>query len=590
MQRCRSIRVEGRELRVLLPASYEQDSKRRFPVAYVQDGGDLFTGSVNYLRHLTAVGELPELILAGVVPKGRTDEYTPWPSGPLKEGTVSFGGGARAYTDELADVLKPYMDRQFRTLPEAGRTAVIGGSLGGLAALFAAIYRPDSFGLLGLLSASFWYENVLEYLRGQAHPPRQTRIFMSVGSCEGIYKNNVQRDMVGSTAAVRSLWLEQGVSPSRLKFSLEEGATHDHLFMAGQFPAALKWLFGGGAEQPVRPGASADSGRPATSGASAEGSGRSATSEEPADSGEPESLEESANPGEAAGFGEPVNLEQADEGNARFFQQSRPFTLPGAHEFTMTARRSGLMYRIFAAVSNPGGPAPSGGYPVLYALDGNAVFGSLVEATRVQCRGPRGYGPLLVVGIGYDSDVPFATERRFFDFTEPADSRMQPARPDGSPWPQTGGAEAFLDFIEAELKPEIERLFPVDRSRQTLFGHSLGGLFALNVLFAKPQAFRTYIAGSPSIWWNGRELLKEWPLLEAKLRRGAVDAELLIGVGMEEKTHMIEDAEELHKLLSAYNGRGLRADFRRFAGEGHVSVIPPLISAALRFMLSGTLS
>ncbi|WP_159884176.1 alpha/beta hydrolase-fold protein [Paenibacillus puerhi] len=73
-----------------------------------------------------------------------------------------------------------------------------------------------------------------------------------------------------------------------------------------------------------------------------------------------------------------------------------------------------------------------------------------------------------------------------------------PRRPDGSDWPLHGGAEEFIEFIESELKPLIQSEFFVDRSHQTLIGHSLGGLLVLDVLFSRTSAFQTYIAGSPS--------------------------------------------------------------------------------------------
>lgn len=79
------------------------------------------------------------------------------------------------------------------------------------------------------------------------------------------------------------------------------------------------------------------------------------------------------------------------------------------------------------------------------------------------------------------------------------------------------GAEQFLAFIEEELKPLIEREVPIDRTRQTLFGHSLGGWLVLYTLFTRSRAFQYYAAGSPSIWWKNRcivpvaeHLIRQW--------------------------------------------------------------------------------
>lgn len=514
MNHYKSITVNGRKMSVYLPPSYKADSQRHYPVAYVQDGGELIDHCTNQLEHLYLQGELEEAILVGIEPYNRNDEYTPWPAEPLLSSYPAFGGRGRSYVDEVADVLKPFIDENYRTKPEAQHTAIIGGSFGGLISLFAGCWRPDTFGRLGLLSASFWYEGVLDFIRERAVLAGHLRIFMSVGDCEGIYKQTVQKSMVGNTLQAHSLLLEKGVAADQLYFVVEEGGTHDAVFMAKHFPGALKWLLGAG---------------PSLTGAEA------------------------------------------------------GFTIPGTRQWTMRARNTGREYRLFLYV--PAAPPPEKGYPVLYALDGNASFGSLTEAMRLQSRPPHGFQPGVIVSIGYDSDEPIVTDRRFYDYTEPADQAALPERPDGSPWPETGGADAFLDFIENELKPAVEARCPIDRERQSLFGHSLGGLFALHALAAKPYSFRHFIAGSPSIWWNNRRLLERAALIESRLNRGDVGGPaLLIGVGSEEKPFMVEDAERLHRILLPCQANGLRLAYRVFQGEGHVSVIPPLISCMLRFI------
>ena len=192
---------------------------------------------------------------------------------------------------------------------------------------------------------------------------------------------------------------------------------------------------------------------------------------------------------------------------------------------------------------------------------------------RLQSRHPLGIEPAVIVGIGYDSDEPIVSDRRFYDYTELADPAVMRKRPDGSPWPETGGADEFLTFIEEELKPEIERRYTIDRSRQALFGHSLGGWFALHVLFTRPGAFHSYIAGSPSVWWNDKSLLARMPELGERMQRGEIDAELMIAVGSEEKQLMVENAEQVYTLLKSYDGHGMRLAFELFEGEGHVSVV-----------------
>lgn len=249
-------------------------------------------------------------------------------------------------------------------------------------------------------------------------------------------------------------------------------------------------------------------------------------------------------------------------------------------------------YRIFAA--KPTEAPPPEGYPVVYLLDGNALFATMVDAVRAQSRMQKKTGvfPAVVIGIGYPSDLLF-DPARYYDYTMPTPPDKLIKGPKGMPWPELGGVDAFTTFIQQDLKPEIERKFPIDRSRQTVLGHSLGGLFVLQTLFNYPDMFQSYVAGSPSIHWN-----KEF-MTEAELRFVSCMAQgneptdgmklnLMITAGELEQHHpsrMVENACGLAERLSVLAERGLRVEYCEFAGESHISVLPALISRAVRFAL-----
>ena len=74
------------------------------------------------------------------------------------------------------------------------------------------------------------------------------------------------------------------------------------------------------------------------------------------------------------------------------------YTIPFTHMWDMPAD-DGQIYRIF--VSYPGsGEPPALGYPVLYVLDGNAMFAAFAEARRIRGFGGRDLDKMIVVGIG----------------------------------------------------------------------------------------------------------------------------------------------------------------------------------------------
>lgn len=139
-------------------------------------------------------------------------------------------------------------------------------------------------------------------------------------------------------------------------------------------------------------------------------------------------------------------------------------------------------------------------YPVVYLLDGDAHFTSVVGMIE-QLSSVNGNDicpQMIVVGI-------------------PNTDRMRdlsPTHVEGGPYlyadavKTTGGGEAFLSFMEKELMPYIESKYPTEPYRM-LIGHSLGGLLVVQALVYHPDMFNAYVAIDPSMWWDSRKLLKE---------------------------------------------------------------------------------
>ncbi|WP_127591482.1 alpha/beta hydrolase [Paenibacillus lautus] len=264
----------------------------------------------------------------------------------------------------------------------------------------------------------------------------------------------------------------------------------------------------------------------------------------------------------------------------------RSVELPHAEHWVMRSRVGQRRYRII--VAQPMGPAPPSGYPVIYLLDGNSVFHTMVETLRLQCHRPDKTGilPAVVVGIGYETEGQYAPNR-FYDYTPYPNMKFK-NKLDGGSVPEQGGAAEFLQFIEEELKPQIEGEFNIDRRRQTIFGHSLGGLFTLYAMFAKPQAFSCYIAGSPSIHWNQEYLQELEQRFVERVKEEPYPVRLLLGAGEFERSHVTGNcisASQLAERLALQSGYGMHAEFKEFEGEGHLSVLPVLISRALWFAL-----
>jgi len=200
----------------------------------------------------------------------------------------------------------------------------------------------------------------------------------------------------------------------------------------------------------------------------------------------------------------------ADNKTRRFhaFDRARPpggsLMVPDCERFPLPGA-DGRRHEIFVHV--PAVEVPPGGFPVLYLLDANADFLLVVETLRRLARRPNASGihPMVVVGIGYPDGPGYDLDRRYEDFT-----RGPPEISDAGWQASTcyGGQAAFIDFVESRLKPFIRTRFPVRADFSALLGHSLAGYLVLDWLCQWPQAFRAFLAVSPSIWWGREAMLR----------------------------------------------------------------------------------
>jgi predicted alpha/beta superfamily hydrolase len=270
--------------------------------------------------------------------------------------------------------------------------------------------------------------------------------------------------------------------------------------------------------------------------------------------------------------------------------EQTPIHIPHAYGFRQRASGSGFEYRI--AIAEPPGPPPPSGFPIVYLLDADATFGTLVEAIRARARRPdaTGVGPAIVVGIMHGQDDGGAQERRRRDYAD--------------------GPQAFADFLEQDLKPAVEARVRVDRRVQVLFGHSLAGYFALWTLLSRGDAFNAVVAVSPSIWWNPDALYAKLRDSRANSAKSTDSADgdmarrVMITVGeyearrapwqpdsaftddavrRREERRMIAHARDMATALAKIDQ--LTVDFKCFAGEDHASVIMLSVARALRFVL-----
>jgi predicted alpha/beta superfamily hydrolase len=247
-----------------------------------------------------------------------------------------------------------------------------------------------------------------------------------------------------------------------------------------------------------------------------------------------------------------------------------PVAMPGTQEMTLKSAK-GAEYRIW--ISEPDGPVPeyTGGYRILYVLDGNAFFGLFHDAKRLQ----EDFADTIIVSVGYPTDKTHDFNRRAYDFTPPAPGAQPPQ----------GGQDELLDFLEKTLKPAIAARYKIDPDHEALFGHSFGGMFALYTLYNRPGLFDHYIAASPTLWWAKRYLLPSEQAFATKVERGDVDVRetsLLLAVGDQEPAQEVQDVVALERRLGPLSAKGFRSHLIVQRDEDHMSLPPSIVTQVLR--------
>ena len=183
---------KARRAYIYLPASYQKDPKRRYPVMYMFDGHNVFFDSdATYGKSWGMAKYLDktrkQLIVVAVEcnheGNSRLQEYSPFTFDNAALGKIR--GRGNTYMQWLVGTLKPYIDAHYRTMPDRHNTILCGSSMGGLMALYGACAYNRYFQKAACLSPSLWVDSgkVLEFV-AKANMRKDTCIYMDYGSEE----------------------------------------------------------------------------------------------------------------------------------------------------------------------------------------------------------------------------------------------------------------------------------------------------------------------------------------------------------------------------------------------------------------------
>ncbi|MEM6347554.1 MAG: alpha/beta hydrolase-fold protein [Bacteroidota bacterium] len=193
-------------------------------------------------------------------------------------------------------------------------------------------------------------------------------------------------------------------------------------------------------------------------------------------------------------------------------------------------------------------------YPVMYLLDGLGNFQHTSASVAFLARSKR-IPEMIIVGIPNTDD-------RTRDLTPEAESMK-------GQFPTSGGADNMIAFIEKELMPTVEAEYRTN-DYKLLVGHSFGGLFAIHTLIHHPGIFDSYLAISPSLWWDGQELATSQSKSFFESQDELV-GHLYMTMG-NEGGDMLGGAWKLAALFEEANMRDFHWEFKLMPEETHGSV------------------
>lgn len=230
----------NRRIWIYFPPDYESSDKN-YPVIYMHDAQNLFDAATSFsgewevdesLNALANAGDYGSIVI-GIENGGaaRIEEYTPW-SHP------TYGGGqGDAYVQFIVNTLKPYVDANYRTLPDRANTGIAGSSLGGLISFYAAIEHQDVFGKAGILSPSFWFSEQAYQHVSQTGKEAEVKFYFVAGS-------NESTDMISDMDRMRDSLLAVGFTSNDIAFVQHADGQHSEWYWAREFPALYAWLCG----------------------------------------------------------------------------------------------------------------------------------------------------------------------------------------------------------------------------------------------------------------------------------------------------------------------------------------------------------
>lgn len=236
---------ENRRIHLYLPDDYH-NTEERYPVLYMFDGHNLyFDGDATYGKSLGLKEFLDnwgkKLLVVGIECSSddliRVHEYCPYHIQSKIYGDLN-GTGVQTL-DWVVEVLKPYIDRTYRTYSFREATAIAGYSMGGMMTLFAALRYNKYFSKAAVISPALL--PAMEHFKkeiAEGKYAEDTRIFFSWGTDE-----DSPDEVWNLSQAILSLEKEVQKKGFKTWICCQQGGHHNEHSWEKQVPEWMQFLW-----------------------------------------------------------------------------------------------------------------------------------------------------------------------------------------------------------------------------------------------------------------------------------------------------------------------------------------------------------
>ena len=225
-----------RNVIIWLPPGYSKNKDERYPVLYMQDGQNIIdptTSSLGYdwrvdevADSLIKLGKIKKIIIVGI--------YSTSDRG------LEYGGSkSEAYMNFVVNKLKPIIDKEYRTKPDAKNTAVGGSSLGGTISFMLVWKYPEIFSEAACVSPAFHIDiyDCLKLVR-ETTEKKSIRLYIDIGGV------GLEEKLQPGVDSMLVLLKEKGFKEGKdLEYFKDPNAEHNEQSWAQRVWRQLEFLF-----------------------------------------------------------------------------------------------------------------------------------------------------------------------------------------------------------------------------------------------------------------------------------------------------------------------------------------------------------